>query len=311
MKKVLLFIVSLFLITNTVNAKLISVEDIVNDVKSRVPAMNIAVDSTNHKINIMDQDGNASISYNYTDEYIEYVDNTNLDTLTYEESERNFGAFIGIVYLYDSFIKLSGYDYDKIELPDGVDLNYEEYGFEISTEKTEVEKDGQRISGDFIKYFKFSLDTATIEKLWNDYGTGDEVADVKKPTLEVVKTGKNSVTLKVSSNDSNINNIHSCYIYRSTEQNGTYTKISNDEFKFYNSLDIMDTNLETNTNYYYKAIFTDGTEYSNLLGAKTQEGGEIVVNPNTGPIQQLLLILVTLVTSGIVFFLIKNKSISL
>lgn len=311
MKKVLLFIVSLFLVTNTVNAKLISVEDIVNDVKSRVPAMNIAVDSTNHKINILDQDGTASISYNYTDEYIEYVDNTNLDTLTYEESERNFGAFIGIVYLYDSFIKLSGYDYDMIELPDGVDLNYEEYGFEISTEKTEVEKDGQRISGDFIKYFKFSLDTATIEKLWNDYGTGDEAADVKKPTLEVVKTGKNSVTLKVSSNDSNINNIHSCYIYRSTEQNGTYTKISNDEFKFYNSLDIMDTNLETNTNYYYKAIFTDGTEYSNLLSAKTQEGGEIVVNPNTGPIQQLLLILVTLVTSGIVFFLIKNKSISL
>ena len=311
MKKVLLFIVSLFLVTNTVNAKLISVEDIVNDVKSRVPSMNIVVDSTNHKINIMDQDDNASISYNYTDEYIEYIDNTNLDTLTYEESERNFGAFIGIVYLYDSFIKLSGYDYDKIELPDGVDLNYEEYGFEISTEKTEVEKDGQRISGDFIKYFKFSLDTATIEKLWNDYGTGDEVADVKKPTLEVVKTGKNSVTLKVSSNDSNIDNIHSCYIYRSTEQNGTYTKISNDEFKFYNSLDIMDTNLETNTNYYYKAIFTDGTEYSNLLSAKTLEGGEIVVNPNTGPIQQLLLILVTLVTSAIVFFLIKNKSISL
>ena len=69
--------------------------------------------------------------------------------------------------------------------------------------------------------------------------------------------------------------------------------------------------FETNTTYYYKAVLKDGTEFSNILTAKTLEGGEIVVNPNTGIGQQLLLILVTLITSGVVYLLIKNKSISL
>lgn len=310
MKKVLLFIVSLFLVTNIVNAQLISVEDIVNDVKANIPGLDMVVDSTNHKINVMDGE-NVFISFDYTNEYIVFNDNTNLDTLTYEESEKNFSAFICIIYLYNSFAKLSGYNYNDIELPDGVDLDYETYGFEVDTEKIEVTKDGQRISGDFIKHFKFSLDTVTIEKLANDYGTTNNTSDVLKPTLSLIKTGKNSVTFNISMDNSDITKTYSCYIYRSTELNGTYNKISEDTFNLSKSMDIMDTNLETNTTYYYKAVLKDGTEFSNILTAKTLEGGEIVVNPNTGIGQQLLLILVTLITSGVVYLLIKNKSISL
>jgi hypothetical protein len=220
-----------------------------------------AIDTTNKVLNIYN-DGEIAVSFNYTDEYIEY-DNRNA-VISDETLDDNLNAMLMLIYINQSILNLSGYEdktltTDSSDIEDDFTKTYDTYGLQVETEPYEFEDGNYSESGDFIRYYKISLDTDKIAALVEKYGVdksnindNTELAESLTPTLEVKKITENSVTLypHVDSTATMY-----CYIYRSTSENGTYEKIS-----------YMAVNCTT---YYYKAIVMDGTKYSDVLKITT------------------------------------------
>lgn len=263
------------------------------------------------------------LSFKYTDEYIEYE---NRDTvITKENCTEDVPTIFMVVGSVDAMIKLSGHENETFneEADDTETLTYEKYGILLETEHFSFEETNESgsstLSGDYLRYFKLSLDTDKIDAYVKKYGTsstGDsnkEILDSLTPTIRGDKTTANSITIYPNAILDNISldTEVKCHIYRSTTEDGEFEKITETPINCINSDGYTDSNLSANTTYYYKTMIDGGSKYSGVLTITTlssSSNNNVEDNPKTGvsfPIVMFLLIIV----GGIVYNVCsKNKS---
>lgn len=284
------------------------------------------VDSINQKLDIYA--GNEKVfSFDYGDDYIEY--NNRSTAVTKENCEK---GFLDVIYIYgviESVLRLSGYENKTIS---DYNVSYETYGIQLETESYDFswtsESGGTvNMSGDYIKYFKISLDTDKIATLIDKYGVDIEEDEIDKeinanlvPILEAKDITENSVTIFSEIPDYDSEDDLICYIYRSTSENGTYEIISDWGVNCLGSVGIVDEGLKSNTTYYYKAIIEGGDKYSDIIKVTTksslevneniEEDPTIPENPQTGSFISMSFLSITIILiAGIIYFVKKKNSI--
>lgn len=236
-------------------------------------------------------DDEKIFSFVYGDDYIEY---DNRDTVITEENcDDEIFSYFWIEGIIESVFILSGYNNKGISEDVDYTNTYDTYGIQMVTEsfKFSGDEDGSSwsISGEYLRYFKISLDTEKIDTLISKYGVDIENQDPNKeiingliPTLSADNITENSVTLYPRIDYLNTDPDYSvnCFIYRSNSEDGTYEKISDMAVNCLDdSVSIVDEGLKSNTTYYYKAIVDGGTIYSNPLEVTTK-GNSFVTNNN-------------------------------
>lgn len=254
-----------------------------------------------------------TFSFTFTDSYIEY-DNRSTVVTKDNYSDGFFNAFC-MQAVIESVLTLSGYE--GKELSEDTTLNdYDTYGIQLETEKYNFsgEDDSGKwsVSGDYLKYFKISLDTSKIDTLVAKYGVdnnqNNEVITNFVPELEAKDITENSITIYPKVNYNGTSDVL-CYVYRSDSKNGTYEKLSDFAVNCLDSVGVIDEGLESNTTYYYKAIIDGGTKYSDILSVTTKSSstgtGDIVENPNTG--SKYSFIVVILVVFGSITLALYTK----
>lgn len=267
-------------------------------------------------------------SFVYGDDYIEY---NNRDFVVTEENSMDtiLPAFMSYGVMESIFV-LSGYENKTLKEDEDYTNTYDTYGIQLETESYQFsgeEEDGSsyNISGDYIKYFKISLDTDKIDALIETYGVDvDEENPYKEtinsltPTLVAKEVTENSVslypTIPYTSNDPDY--LISCYIYRSDSENGTYEKISEATVNCSqdSGVGMVDKDLKSNTTYYYKTIVQGGTIYSSPVavttkGAASSNTNDVDENPKTGMTVSLIMIALTSIVSVSVMIYMKKKSV--
>ena len=120
-----------------------------------------------------------------------------------------------------------------------------------------------------------------------------------------------------------------CNVYRSTEENGTYEKISNiASVNCMDNVGMVDENLKSNTTYYYKAIVAleGATKYSDIIKVTTKKASTTISqtpvqsnnssnktneieNPKTGTFFPLLIVTFMTVISFSIFRYSRKKSL--
>lgn len=287
------------------------------------------------------------ITFKYTDEYIEY-DNRQAE-ITEETAPKDvINAFL-IVGMMETILKLSGIDTQK--LPDIEDENftdtYDTYGLEFETEPYSFsgtdESGNWSVKGDFIRYFKISLDSEKIEALIEKYGTTDSQGPSKDliasltPTLKATNIEEDSVTLypRLPYNGEDIKEPIYCDIYRATTENGPYEKISAGQVNCLDDVGVIDKNLQSDTVYYYKTKVVDGLNFSDVLKVTTKKATivepllqnptsnnnsnnqlandvlkeEEIENPDTGLFLPISAIFLMLLVSILIFAYTRKKSV--
>lgn len=216
-------------------------------------------------------------SINYTDEYILFEDN---EPMTENSILKNWQDFLGIINTLYAIFDLSGYPNKTITGNKEYFLNsYDEYGFEVRSENYESEVG----SSDYIRYFKISFDTEKISKLMEKYGVDIE-QDINQekvmeitPKIEAKEITKNSVELypRIEANEIDTDYGIYCYIYRSTSRDGTYEKISDFAINCRDESSMIDSELKSNTTYYYKTVYMLGSNFSDVIEVTTLKDDEI------------------------------------
>ena len=299
MKKILGFMMVLLLSTafiGRISAETLLVNSVVEEFKKTDIFVGLSelgaqldVKTEDNMINIY-EDADKIMSFKYGEDYIEY---DNRDTVVSKDNYLDTNA-IWVLGMLEAVLKLSGIQ-DKAPRED-VDYSnaFDEYGLNLEIEHYDFSGSDDNghwtIKGDYIKYFKISLDTEKINKLIETYG--EDVEDANKdilenltPSLELKEVTSNSVTLKPSINYTNTDPeyVVACNIYRATSIDGVYEKISDKEFNCLNNDGIVDTNLESNKTYFYKALLLNGKNYSNIIEVTTKKSEEnVTTNPKTG-----------------------------
>ena len=287
------------------------------------------LDTENNKMIIGDSTG-PYMTFNYGEDYIEY-DNRST-AITKEEVEDDLFKMFLIAAIFATIFDMTGYS-DKSINSDEIDFTntYDTYGLQIETEPYSFsgEENGMsyNMSGDYMKYFKMSLDTDKIDALVAQYGVNASENDPNKeviktltPKLEAKNITKNSVSLFVSIPYTNTDPDYTvgCYIYRSKEKDGTYERISDVAVNCMDgSVGLVDENLESNTTYYYKAIVEYGTIYSNIVEVKTKEEAatvetkvkETVDNPKTGVKVPIVTTIILTISASLIFLYTKKKNL--
>ncbi len=276
-------------------------------------------------------DSEKVFSFNYSTDYIEY--NNRSASVTKESVEDDIATAIWLQGIIESILKLSGYT-DKTLSEEVVLNNYDSYGVEMETEhyeyKGEDEGNSWNTSGEFIKYFKMSLDTTKIDALINNFGVDINKQDPNKeviqsltPTLRAENITENSVTLypHLDYQNTDPSDAITCYLYRSENENGPYEKISDfsvncTEYSF----GMVDNNLKSNTTYYYKALAEGGINFSEPIKITTKGVEQVnlnvnvsnnneLENPETGAVFPIITISVMLGISIIILKMARKKSV--
>ena len=252
--------------------------------------LTISKDDVNHKINVVftTQDKEYEISYNYTDEYIE-SDNRSV-SVTREDLKKNLVSYLILGGLSNSIINAAGYE--EYNLSEAYSYNnYDIYG--LLAEEEEIVFDANEeenlpsASGNYIRYYKMSLEKSKVDKLIEDYGKIHGVS---------VKTFKNSSAVlsfsEITSNSVKINEAPLCYVYRSNTIDGEYTPVTKsliNGVETYTKLlvkcdgtnTIVDDNLMPNTTYYYKVevLASSKTNPVSTILTKEENQGSTNVTP--------------------------------
>ena len=247
------------------------------------------VNSTDKTLDIYSEN-KKTFSFVYGDDYIEY--NNRSTVITEENLIDNISTVFGIQGVMESVFVLSGHENktlsDKVTYTD----TYDTYGIQLETESYNFSgtyENGGSYSktGNYIKYFKISLDTEKINALITKYGVDVEEQDPNKeiianltPTLEATNITENSVTIhpKINYFNTDPDYIVYCFVYRSDSENGTYEKISDLSINCLDSVGIVDEGLKSNTTYYYKTIVDGGNKYSEPIAVTTKESSTITNN---------------------------------
>lgn len=295
------------------------------------------------------------IIFNYTDGYVEYDHRS--EDITQDNIEKELGAMFCYDAMVNSILKLSGYGDKTIrsdEFPELEDT-FNQYGYQVSFEHHNFEGTDEggswSMSGDFIKYFKMSFDTSKIDALMNRYGIDkeeyeniinnnnnddnddddeeyysdddgmNELLENMTTTLEIGNITTNSITIKpfVLFGTSRENFKIYCNIYRSTSENGTYDKITDEPINCFNSDSYTDTGLKSNTTYYYKTKIIQSNKYSEVYAITTKaEGaanaatnsnkGDTVKNPETGVVTYTAASIAVIIASIVALIYTRKKN---
>ncbi len=274
------------------------------------------------------------LSLNYTDEYLEY-DNKGT-VITIDNYNETVGQSLMLTGVMETIFNLSGYTLEDLgwdtESEVEYDINYERHGLEIINEDYSLSgsSDGgsYTLSGDYFKYVKMSLDTSKIDNLFADYKSNADNNPESNPILDLIPTleareiTSNSVTLypSIDYTPTDPEETVNCYIYRSNEENGEYSKISDWAVNCLGEVGLKDEGLESNTTYYYKAVVQDGTKFSNPLKVTTAINQENTltpdsntnnsetedINPNTGAFLDMTVIISALILVTITLYYIRK-----
>ncbi len=261
-------------------------------------------------------------TFNYTDSYIEYDNRSS--SATQENVNKDIGVMLSMGGIVGAIFELSGYE--NMTLKDNEDYSntFETYGIQVESESYEYKgsEDGSSwsMSGDYIKYFKISLDTEKIKALMEKYGTdasttdpNQEIINSLTPSLRAEDITENSVTLyphiPFTSTDSDYAVF--CNIYRSDSEDGTYEKISDAAVNCLDSVGLVDDNLKSNTTYYYKTVVVDGTKYSNVLTLTTKDAStsDGIDNPQTGAFFNIIIATIIMLSSIWILLYVRKKSL--
>lgn len=265
----------------------------INDVEQKFEELspyNLEIDSTNKKINVMNNDNQVAFSFTYGDDYIEY-ENRN-GNITEENAIEEGSKNIIFNYLLNALAELAGnnneLNFDNFN-PDNVD--YDVHGLQVESIPYSFELDIGSIKGQFIKYLKISLDTDKITKLYEDFGPqiGDAIMKLV-PELKVSKLTKDSVVITLSLEKLSTDETeYYCDIYRADSEKGEYKKINSELLKCNDIVEFTDSSLKENTTYYYKAKVRDEEFFSEILKVTTKKvevtndnTEQKVENPKTG-----------------------------
>lgn len=302
MKKIsiMLSIMSIFLINIMgVDAKTLTLNELKEGFNKSQSANLLTLESKveNNKFNIYVNNKNVNneliMSFNYQDNYLEYIDNdTKLTKDNIEEIGGDvFSKNLAFVVVFNTILDLSGYenmvlDDAKINIYN-FGNSFDKYGLEIKSEHYEFTHDSENgyfhFSGEILRQIKLSLDTDKIKKLMDDYGKKaiDEEQELLKkiiPVLEAKDITASSVTIYPSINVENaIDEDIMCDIYRSTSKDGNYEKL-NGSVNCMGGVGLTDENLKSNTTYYYKAAISNSTNYSNIIEVTTKKDSTVEVN---------------------------------
>ena len=257
--------------------------------------MKISLDKSNSKLNLISDD-DVFASFDYKNDYIEY-DNENVE-INDESVFNNFAAIIYFEGIMETLFNLIGYKdmtlkYDEL----GKELSeefYNTYGFYIKSEPYEYTDENGSTSGDFCRYLKLSLDSEKISKLVEKYGVDVNDGNVvesndKMPTISVDNITTDSITVyaTVNSSESDMSKKFFCAIYRSSSADGEYELVSDFQVNCSDGVGFVDTDLQSGTTYYYKAITVGGSKYSDVISATTlnndvKNDKNVSDNPKTG-----------------------------
>ncbi len=333
-KVICLFLVCIIFFSsiNDVFAKMLTIDEVSSEFNKLGIGYSSSVDSVNKKLDIY-LGSEKVMTFNYTDEYIEYIDR---DTVLSKETAVNqFGIVFCLVGVVNSILNLSGYE-DVGIAEDGedssklTDFQYDTYGIEMETEHYEYggtdDSGTWSMSGEYIRYFKMSFDTDKIDAL---VASGEFSKEEDKetftdliPTLEATNVTENSVTLYPSVSNASADSDFEvyCYIYRSTSETENYEKISDMAVNCVDGVGLVDDKLQSNTTYYYKAIVRDGDKYSDVVKVTTKgtssdvntsnnDNEDDIVNPQTGIFFPIMAIFVMVISVTFILLCVKKKDL--
>ena len=237
-------------------------------------SLTTTIDSENNKLDIYNGT-EKYLSFKYTDDYIEYEDRDTL--IAIETADSSFGTLLVIGGVLQSILNLSGYEDYELNIDDNVDMStlYNDYGIAAETEEYEFHDENSHISGDYIRYFKISLNTDKIDALVAKYGYKEpEEPVISKITITASDILENSIVLfpKMEfTTEVDENYVRECYVYRSKSEDGTYEKISNVLVNCSGEVGLKDENLASGVTYYYKATSEDGAVSSEVIKVTTKD----------------------------------------
>jgi len=340
MKKICCFLfllMAFFSCSFNVFADTISINDVASEfVNTRyIKAFNefgadlsMRVDGENNLLNVISEN-EVGMSFNYTDQYIEF---DNRDSEPNEENvSETFGHALSVVGLISSLFNLCGYT-DYVIEDFNFDVTYDEYGIVFESEHFEysgVDEDGVtwESSGEYLKYFKISLDSEKISKFAEEYGVPIEDDEINTefenliPNIEASEITSNSVRIYLSVDGYDSEEIPHCYIYRSTSEDGEFEKISNWHYSCI-GIGVGDDDLNSNTTYYYKAQVVGSDKFSEIISVTTLKdvtvnpedddtdlGGDnnIEENPGTGTFYLFLFFMIGIISLFYVFYGFKKQ----
>lgn len=284
MKKVIFIFSTLILFTILkvdVFAKVLTIDEVINELnngelKQYYQSFNMDLTVTNDTDNkkiIINTSNGILIEANYTDGYIEYKNDK--ENISAEEFENEITKYVGIGAITNAVLKLSGFENNAINDTYSYD-NFETYGLVMKSEKMDFTNvSSSDAKGDFIRLFKISLDTAKIEKLIKDYGTGDNNPEYKDLVANVTVKDVTSTSLYImpkvvnyNSSDSN-SNVPLCQIYKSNTENGQYVLADDFKANCTGGLSLKINDLTPNTTYYFKAKVVGSDKFGDALKITT------------------------------------------
>ena len=313
MKKILLIGVMLLGLLIRVNALAnnITVESLVSKANEYLTQLDAGVqveaDTSNHRL-VLTDGTDTYAAWDYADDYV-MIDQTSV-TVTKEIFEDDIYNYILMGVFNAAIFEEAGYDNYQISENYGFD-NYDTYGLVVTMEEFDfppANENEQGASGDFIRYAKMSLNPDKVAALINAYGTfeGMSVSVFKDATVDVtieeITSDYITINLKAKNYDATSGETPVCYLYRSTSQEGTYSPIapitmsgggrgtanglvsgseSAAAFNCDGDLSIIDSDVEPNTTYYYKARVALNDNFSSVESARTSPLGG---TPSTDPI---------------------------
>lgn len=323
----------MFVGVNGVKAESVSIDDLISnfDKTELVKAYNqigssisLTKDESNNKLNVI-FDEEVSGSYSYTDEYVEY-DNRDVE-VTEENCMGNLSDILYMVSIMESIFISSGYEGKTISDDMPVDISYDEYGIVIETEPYSFEstdEDGGAVSssGNYVKYMKISLDKTKIDKLMADYGENTDdgsqgLVDII-PSIKYSDITSNSISFTTLVDGYTGDDALYCMVFRSDSIDGEYVPLS-DVYVSCNGDDkIIDSDLKSNTTYFYKTKVLGGIDFSDAVSVKTLAAAkkttnttskEKIDNPKTGNLGlMMVMFIMSLSMFGILCNRIKNNN---
>lgn len=290
LSKLLFGCILMFLFCYNVFAEMIAIDDVaeefgktytISSLNQLGSTLSAEVDIKNYKFNFMG-DGEVVDAFDYTDEYIEY---NNRDAVVTENNyDDDWETIFYIEGIVEALFNLTGNkDMMLNEEMDIANISYEEYGFQMETEPYEysgTDEDGGKwsASGEYLKYFKISLDSELISKLAEDYGVAinTEEESLFKDATPIMKIGDEvtSSTVWLSASvegyeDEKELETPLCSFYRSTSLDGEYELVTEWQTECLGGGYIKDEGLQSGTTYYYKAKVVGGTNYSEVVSVTT------------------------------------------
>ena len=182
-----------------VSAKTITINEVDTSVKKVFKEgynvdMTTIIDTVNKTYSITGTTMEQAAKFTYTDDYIEYIDNT--PTLDDSSVAKGIGAMLVVAGVMQAIIEATGHKTKTFK--SDLDMNtfkseetWATYGIYVVSEKyentTTNENGTSHVSVDYIRHFRMSFDSTKIDKLIAKYGT-DKATQTSTTTQTDTKT---------------------------------------------------------------------------------------------------------------------------